>query len=45
MLNDAVFIYGWTAEKAVHWIAPILGTGLGESLVLHPRYQYSPLTS
>ncbi|KAL8806222.1 MAG: hypothetical protein Q9182_001497 [Xanthomendoza sp. 2 TL-2023] len=22
-----VLIYGWTAEKRVHWIAPIIGTG------------------
>ncbi|KAL8687230.1 MAG: hypothetical protein Q9224_005212 [Gallowayella concinna] len=22
-----LFIYGWTAEKHVHWIAPIIGTG------------------
>lgn len=22
-----VFIYGWTAEKHVHWIVPIIGTG------------------
>lgn len=22
-----VFIYGWTADKHVHWIAPIIGTG------------------
>ncbi|KAI4224359.1 MAG: hypothetical protein L6R40_008451 [Gallowayella cf. fulva] len=22
-----LFIYGWTAEKKVHWIAPIIGTG------------------
>jgi len=35
MLNILVFIYGWTAEKGVHWIVPILGTGLGESLVVN----------
>ncbi|KAL8950940.1 MAG: hypothetical protein Q9222_003062 [Ikaeria aurantiellina] len=23
-----LFLYGWTAEKHVHWIAPIFGTGL-----------------
>ena len=23
-----LFIYGWTAEKHVHWIAPIIGTSL-----------------
>ena len=23
-----LFIYGWTADKHTHWIAPILGTGL-----------------
>lgn len=23
-----VFIYGWTAENHVHWIVPIIGTGL-----------------
>ncbi|KAF2176662.1 MFS general substrate transporter [Zopfia rhizophila CBS 207.26] len=22
-----LFLYGWTAEKQVHWIAPIIGTG------------------
>lgn len=45
MLKSLVFIYGWTAEKAVHWIAPILGTGLGESLIVYPWQQNSPLTS
>ena len=25
-----VFLYGWTAERRVFWIAPILGTGFGK---------------
>lgn len=30
-----LFLYGWTAEKKVHWIAPIIGTGfLGSGLFL-----------
>lgn len=28
MLPIGLFIYGWTAEKRVHWIAPIIGTGI-----------------
>lgn len=24
-----LFLYGWTAEKKVHWIVPIIGTALG----------------
>ena len=26
--NMIVFLYGWTAEKHVFWLAPIIGTGL-----------------
>jgi hypothetical protein len=32
LLPIGVFIYGWTTEKGVHWIVPIIGTafvGLG----------------
>ncbi|KAJ6259764.1 hypothetical protein Dda_5404 [Drechslerella dactyloides] len=28
LIPVGLFIYGWTAEKHVHWIAPILGTSL-----------------
>ncbi|KAL8724515.1 MAG: hypothetical protein Q9181_006793, partial [Wetmoreana brouardii] len=28
IIPAGLFIYGWTAEKHVHWIAPIIGTGL-----------------
>lgn len=28
MLPAGLIIYGWTAEKHVHWIVPMLGTGI-----------------
>ncbi|KAH7132479.1 major facilitator superfamily domain-containing protein [Dendryphion nanum] len=28
MLPIGIFIYGWTTEKMVHWIVPIIGTAL-----------------
>ncbi|KAI0002853.1 bicyclomycin resistance protein [Xylariaceae sp. FL0662B] len=28
LIPSGLFMYGWTAEYQVHWIAPILGTGL-----------------
>lgn len=28
LIRFAVFLYGWTADKHVFWIAPIIGTGL-----------------
>ncbi|KAI1857532.1 uncharacterized protein JN550_013165 [Neoarthrinium moseri] len=28
MLPAGLFIYGWTAEYKVHWIVPIIGTGI-----------------
>ncbi|KAL2202941.1 MFS general substrate transporter [Sarocladium strictum] len=28
LLPVGLFIYGWTAEKQVHWIVPIIGTGV-----------------
>ncbi|KAJ5435788.1 MFS transporter [Penicillium cf. griseofulvum] len=37
------FWYGWSAEKATHWIVPILGTmfiGLGAFLILMPAQLY-----
>lgn len=37
------FVYGWTAEKHVHWIVPILGTfsiGLGSLFVVIPTQTY-----
>ncbi|KAI1127210.1 major facilitator superfamily domain-containing protein [Nemania abortiva] len=37
------FVYGWTAEKHVHWIVPILGTfiiGLGSLFVVIPAQTY-----
>lgn len=36
LLPAGLFIYGWTAEKKVHWIAPIIGTavvGVGNLLI------------
>ena len=27
IMPAGLFLYGWTAEKAVHWIVPIIGTG------------------
>lgn len=27
IITIGLFLYGWTAEKKVHWIAPIIGTG------------------
>ncbi|EOD52629.1 putative major facilitator superfamily protein [Neofusicoccum parvum] len=27
-LPIGLFIYGWTADKKVHWIAPMIGTGI-----------------
>ncbi len=38
-----LFIYGWTAEYKVHWIAPIIGTvfiGYGAFFVLMPAQLY-----
>ncbi|CAI6337308.1 unnamed protein product [Periconia digitata] len=30
-----LFMYGWTAEKQVHWIVPIIGTGfLGAGMII-----------
>ncbi|KAH8165032.1 hypothetical protein CIB48_g3176 [Xylaria polymorpha] len=37
------FLYGWTAEKHVHWIVPIIGTfiiGLGSLFVVIPSQTY-----
>lgn len=28
LIPSGLFVYGWTAEYAVHWIVPILGMGL-----------------
>jgi MFS family permease len=28
LLPVGLIMYGWTADKAVHWIAPMIGTGL-----------------
>ena len=28
LLPVALFIYGWTAQYKVHWIAPMIGTGV-----------------
>ncbi|KAL1643697.1 hypothetical protein SLS58_004712 [Diplodia intermedia] len=27
-LPAGLFLYGWTAEKKVHWVAPMIGTGI-----------------
>lgn len=40
LLPAGLFIYGWTAEKEVHWIAPIIGTaiiGVGNLLIFMVR--------
>jgi MFS family permease len=40
LLPAGLFIYGWTAEKQVHWIAPIIGTaivGVGNLLIFMVR--------
>lgn len=35
VLPMGLLLYGWTAEKHVHWIVPLLGTGLiGFSMIL-----------
>ncbi|KAI0478049.1 major facilitator superfamily domain-containing protein [Xylaria cf. heliscus] len=37
------FLYGWTADKHVHWIVPIIGTfiiGLGSLFVIIPAQAY-----
>ena len=39
----AIFWYGWTADKHVHWIVPILGTffvGLGSFFIVMPAQTY-----
>ncbi|KAL8936942.1 MAG: hypothetical protein Q9216_004673 [Gyalolechia sp. 2 TL-2023] len=28
LIPIGLFLYGWTADKHIHWIAPIIGTGL-----------------
>lgn len=28
IVPTGLFLYGWTADKKVHWIAPIIGTGI-----------------
>lgn len=40
-LTNIVFIYGWTAEKHVFWIVPIIGTGL-VGLGLLATFVYNP---
>jgi MFS family permease len=43
ILPIGFFIYGWTAEYQVHWIAPIIGTvviGIGDLIVFMVRYLY-----
>jgi len=43
-----LFLYGWTADKKVHWIAPIIGTalvgfGLFAIFVSRPAFWYESL--
>jgi hypothetical protein len=44
-ISGGLFIYGWTAEKHVHWIVPIIGTafigfGLLALFVSLPPYTF-----
>lgn len=42
-----LFLYGWTAQYAVHWIVPIIGTtivGLAMILIFMPIGKFSPLS-
>ncbi|PVI06408.1 MFS general substrate transporter, partial [Periconia macrospinosa] len=35
LIPIGLFLYGWTAEKRVHWIAPLIGTGfLGGGMIV-----------
>lgn len=35
LMPIGLFMYGWSAEKQVHWIVPIIGTGIfGHALVM-----------
>lgn len=50
LLPAGLFIYGWTAEYKVHWIAPIIGTaviGVGNLIIFMvcplPRFHSTPL--
>lgn len=41
LLPIGLFIYGWTAEYEVHWIAPIIGTcviGVGNLIIFMVRF-------
>ena len=43
LLPVGFLLYGWTADKHVHWIAPILGTsitGISAALVMLPSENY-----
>ncbi|KAK6509165.1 hypothetical protein TWF481_003926 [Arthrobotrys musiformis] len=43
LIPVGMFMYGWTAEKHVHWIAPIIGTsfiGLGMLAAFMPIQSY-----
>ena len=43
LMPVGLFLYGWTAEKHVHWIAPIIGTaivGLGLLATFMPIQTY-----
>lgn len=45
LLPAGLFIYGWTAEYEVHWIAPIIGTaliGIGNLVIFMVRMQKAP---
>lgn len=46
LLPAGFFIYGWTAEYKVHWIAPIIGTaiiGVG-NLIIFMVLKHLPFT-
>ncbi|KPM44580.1 hypothetical protein AK830_g1923 [Neonectria ditissima] len=45
LLPAGLFIYGWTAEYKVHWIAPIIGTsviGVGNLIIFMVRSRSQP---
>jgi MFS family permease len=43
LIPISLFIYGWTADKKVHWIVPIIATGIlgmGQLFILMPIQTY-----
>lgn len=43
LIPISLFLYGWTADKKVHWIVPIIGTGIlgmGQFSIIMPIQTY-----